>query len=191
MNRIGRNLSVAAGMGLFFLFASIAFSLRGAPQGGQPDPVQWSLTLKPDSVKPGGKVLATLTATIQPGWHLYSLTTPKGGPNPTTVVLADNPSIASLRIFQPKPVTKMDTSFKLETETFTKELPLLLEVTAKPDAAAGPVDLEAQVRYQACQDTLCLPPKRKSAKTSLKVDPSAKPEPIKIAVGYTEVPQQH
>jgi hypothetical protein len=51
------------------------------------------------------------------------------------------------------------------------------------------VDLEAQVRYQACQDTLCLPPKRKSAKASLKVDPSAKPEPIKIAAGYTEVPQ--
>jgi DsbC/DsbD-like thiol-disulfide interchange protein len=189
MNRVGRSLSVAGGIGFLLLFASIAFSLHGAPQGGQPDPVQWSLTLKPDSVKPGGKVLATLTATIQPGWHLYSLTTPKGGPNPTTVVLADNPAVASLRIFQPKPVSKMDTSFKLETETFTKELPLLLEVTAKPDAAPGSVDLEAQVRYQACQDTLCLPPKRKSAKASLKVDPSAKPEPIKIAAGYTEVPQ--
>ena len=83
----------------------------------------------------------------------------------------------------------MDTSFKLETETFTKELPLLIEVTAKPDAPAGPADLEAQVRYQACQDALCLPPKRKSAKATLKIDPAAKPEPIKVAAGYTEVPQ--
>jgi DsbC/DsbD-like thiol-disulfide interchange protein len=191
MNRIARNLSVAGGIGLALVIASITISLKAAPQGGQPDPVQWALTLKSDSVKPGGKVLATLTATIQPGWHMYSLTTPKGGPNPTTVTLADNPAIAGLKIFQPKPTSQMDSAFKLETETFEKELPLLLEVTTKPDAGAGSVDLEAQVRYQACQNTLCLPPKRKSAKTSLKIEASAKPEPIKIAAGYTEVLQQH
>lgn len=189
MKRIWNNLGVAGGIGLLTLFASAAFTLQGAPQGGTPDPVQWTLSVKPDSVKPGGKVLASLTATIQPGWHLYSLTTPKGGPNPTTVTLADNPAVSGLEIFQPKPDRKMDTSFKIETETFTKELPLLLEVTAKPDAAPGPVDLEAQVRYQACQDTLCLPPRRKSAKTSLTIAPSAKPAPIKIEAGYTEVPQ--
>jgi len=191
MNRISRSLSVAGGIGLALVIASITLSLNAAPQGGQPDPVQWALTLKSDSVKPGGKVLATLTATIQPGWHMYSLTTPKGGPNPTSVALADNPAIAGLKIFQPKPESQMDTAFKLVTETFVNELPLTLEITTKPDAAAGPVDLEAQVRYQACQNTLCLPPKRKSAKASLKVDPSAKPEAIKIAAGYTEVPQQH
>jgi thiol:disulfide interchange protein DsbD len=190
MKRIGKNLGFAGGISLLLLVGSVALKLQGAPQGGAPDPVQWSLTVKPDSVKPGGKILADLTATIQPGWHLYSLTTPKGGPNPTTVVLADNPSVAGLRIFQPKPVRKMDASFKIDTETFEKELPLLLEVTAKPDAAPGSVDLEAQVRYQACQDTLCLPPRRKSAKTSLKIDPSAKPAPIKIEAGYTEVPKQ-
>ena len=89
-------------------------------------------------MKPGGKILATLTATIQPGWHMYSLTTPKGGPNPTTVTLADNPAIAGLKIFQPKPTSQMDTAFKLVTETFEKELPLELEITTKPDAAAGP-----------------------------------------------------
>src|SRR5271167_3374567 len=123
MNRIVRNLSVAGGIGLALIIASITMSLRAEPQGGQPDPVQWALTLKPDSVKPGGKILATLTATIQPGWHMYSLTTPKGGPNPTTVTLADNPEIAGLKIFQPKPTSQMDTAFKLVTETFEKELP--------------------------------------------------------------------
>ena len=37
------------------------------------DPVQWSLTVEPAQVAPGGKVLAKLTAKVEPGWHLYSL----------------------------------------------------------------------------------------------------------------------
>ena len=190
MNRMARNLFLAGALASLAIVALISLSLKAAPQSG-PDPVQWALTLKPNSVKPGGKVLATLTATIQPGWHMYSMTTPKGGPNPTTAVIADNPAIAGFKVFQPKPERQMDSAFKLETETFEKELPLSVEITTKPDAAAGSVDLEAQVRYQACQNTLCLPPKRKSAKASLKIDASAKPSPIKIAAGYTEVPQQH
>ncbi len=190
MNRIARNLFVAGALVSFAILASITLSLKAAQQTG-PDPVQWSLALKQASVKPGGTVLAALTATIQPGWHMYSMTTPLGGPNPTTVTLADNPAVASVKVFQPKPDRQMDTAFKLETETFEKQLPLVLEITAKPDAAPGSVNLEAQVRYQACQNTLCLPPKRKVAKTSLKVDPSATSAPIKIATGYTEVPQKH
>jgi DsbC/DsbD-like thiol-disulfide interchange protein len=185
-----RNRVFAAIVLLLGIVASLVWTLNATPQNG-PDPVQWTLALKQTAVKPGGKVLATLTATIQPGWHMYSLTTPKGGPIPTTVALADNPAIAGVQVFQPKPERQMDTAFKLETETFEKQLPLVLEITAKPDAAIGPVNLEAQVRYQACQNTLCLPPKKKVAKTTLKVDPSAAPAPIKIATGYTEVPPQH
>ena len=81
MNRIARNLFVAGALVSFAIIASITLSLKAAPQTG-PDPVQWSLALKQASVKPGGTVLATLTATIQPGWHMYSMTTPLGGPNP-------------------------------------------------------------------------------------------------------------
>jgi DsbC/DsbD-like thiol-disulfide interchange protein len=190
MNRISRSWVVAGGVTLFAVVASLGWELQAAPQSG-PDPVQWTFALKENTVKPGGKVLATLTATIQPGWHMYSMTTPKGGPIPTTATLADNPAIAAVKVFQPKPERQIDTAFKLETETFEKQLPLLLEITAKPNAAAGPVILEAQVRYQACQNTLCLPPKKKVAKTTLKVDASATPAPTKIAAGYTEVPLQH
>ena len=190
MNRIARTLYLAGALVSLAFVALVTLTVKADPQSG-PDPVQWSLTLKPDSVKPGGKVLASLTATIQPGWHMYSLTTPKGGPNPTSAVIADNPAVAGFKVFQPKPERQMDTAFKIETETFEKELPLAVEITTKPDAAPGSVDLEAQVRYQACQNTLCLPPKRKSAKASLKIDAAAKPSPIKIEAGYTEVPQQH
>ena len=157
------------------------------PAHAAQDPVQWTLTLDQKSAPPGGKVLAKLTGMIEPGWHLYSLTTPKGGPNPTTVSLAENPAVAAVHVYQPKPERKFDPNFQLETETFEKSLTLLLEIDLKPDAAAGSTNLTAQVRYQCCTDKICLPPKRKTAVAALAIDAAAKAGPISIPSGYTEV----
>ena len=153
-----------------------------------PDPVQWSLAVDSQSVPPGGKVLARLTATIESGWHVYSPTTPPGGPNPTTLQLAANPSVAEVHIYQPKPERKLDPNFQLDTETFQNKVVFLLEIAFKKDAAAGPLDLTAQVRYQCCNETTCLPPKRKTAVASLRLDPSAAQPAIVIPAGYSEVP---
>jgi thiol:disulfide interchange protein len=154
---------------------------------GAEDPVQWTLTLDTKSAAPGSHVLGRLTATVQPGWHVYSLTTPPGGPNPTTAKLADNPAVQSVKIYQPKPDRKFDPNFQLETETFENRLVLLLDIELKKDAPAGTQDLTAQVRYQCCNDTICLPPKRKSANATVSVDPSATAAAIAIPAGYTEV----
>ena len=78
---------------LVFLLAMSAF-------GQVTDPVSWSMAGA--TAAPGGKVLVKLTAKLGEGWHLYSPTTPKGGPIPTSIALADNPVIESYRLFQPK-----------------------------------------------------------------------------------------
>src|SRR5262249_17742803 len=59
-------------------------------------------------------------------------------------------------------------------------------IELKKDAPAGPVDLTAQVRYQCCNDSMCLPPKRKTAAATLTIDPAAKSQAIAIPAGYTE-----
>ena len=56
------------------------------------DPVQWALRT-PTSVAPGQQTVVELTATVQPVYHLYSLTTPAGGAIPTTVKFGENVSI--------------------------------------------------------------------------------------------------
>lgn len=132
-------------------------------------------------------VLARLTAVVQDGWHIYSMTTPKGGPHPTAVHLADTPGRSAVRIFQPKAVRKMDPNFGIETETFEKELPLLLEITTKKTVKPGSVDLTAQVRYQCCSSKICLPPRRKTAQAALIIDASANTEPATTTAGYHEV----
>ncbi len=174
--------SIARILGPLFVTAGLCVAVHAAE-----DPVQWTLTIDSKSVAPGGTVLARLTAEVQEGWHVYSLTTPKGGPNPTTARIADNPAVASVRIFQPKPVRQMDPNFGIETETFEKQLPLLLVIAVSKDAKPGPVDLTAQVRYQCCSSKLCLPPRRKTAQTTLTIDASAKTTPTTIPAGYTEV----
>ncbi len=129
-------------------------------------------------------MLARLTGKIDPGWHLYSATTPKGGPNPTTVGLAQNPAIAGFAVFQPKPDRKFDANFQLDTETFQNEANFLIRVDLKKDAPSGPLELTGQTRYQTCTDKICLPPKRKSASATLTIDPAAKSGAVVIPAGF-------
>ncbi len=152
-----------------------------------PDPVQWTLAFDARSAPPGGKALGRLTATLQPGWHLYSPTTPPGGPNPSSIALAESPVVESVRLFQPRPERKFDPNFQLETETFENRAVFLFEVELKKGAASGPAELTAQVRYQTCTDKICLPPKKKTAAATLTVAASAPAEEVAIPAGYSEV----
>jgi thiol:disulfide interchange protein len=152
-----------------------------------PDPVQWTLAFDAKSAPPGAHVLARLSAKVDSGWHVYSLTTPKGGPNPTTASIADNPAVAGFKIYQPKPEKKFDAGFGIDTETFAGEVALLFDIELKKDAAAGPAEINAQVRYQCCDDKSCLPPKTKQAAATITIDPAAKVEAIAVPVGYSEV----
>ncbi|MGP0071428.1 MAG: protein-disulfide reductase DsbD family protein [Bryobacteraceae bacterium] len=167
-----------------FALSSIAASSLIAAE----DPVQWALTFDAKSAAPGSHVLAKFTGTIQPHWHVYSMTTPPGGPNPTTASIAQNPVVAGFQIYQAKPVRKLDPSFGIDTETFSEQYALLFDIELKKDAAAGPADITANVRYQSCNDTICLPPKKKTATASITIDPSAKATAILIPSGYTLVP---
>ena len=95
--------------------------------------------------------------------------------------------MSSFKLYQPKPERKLDPNFQIDTETFADEVVLLYDVELKKDAAAGPADITAQVRYQCCNDKSCLPPKRKSASATITIDPSAKAQTISIPPGYTDV----
>jgi thiol:disulfide interchange protein len=163
------------------LFASVSF-------GQRLDPVQWSLSSDVEKAPPGTAISLRLTAALEPGWHLYSLTTPKGGPIPTTVTVAENPALASTSLFQPQPERRFDPNFNLYTETFANEAVFLVSGRLKKDAAAGAVDFTAQVRYQVCNDRQCLPPRKKTASVTLTLAPGAPaPSELVLPAGYTPV----
>ncbi len=173
-------------MGTICLAVFVAIALAAqVPTANRPsDHVHWSLALDPSTAAPGREVLAKLTAQIDSGWHLYSLSTPPG-PIPTTIKLADNSSIEKVRIFQPAPDRKFDANFNADTETFTGSPVFLLQLTLGAKAS-GANEITAQPRYQVCSDTVCIPPVTRAASATLTVDPAASTSLPPVPAGYTE-----
>jgi thiol:disulfide interchange protein len=150
------------------------------------DPVQWSMTSTAEVAKPGATVPLHLTAKIEPGWHLYSLTIPKNL-LPTKLTLLDNPALDSYTVYQPSGVRAMDPNFKEVVETYSNQAEFWIPATLKKDAT-GPVELTAQVRYRACDDKQCLNPRTKTAAFKLTAAAFAPAtEEFKAPAGYTEV----
>jgi thiol:disulfide interchange protein len=153
------------------------------------DPVQWSL--RPvdgiSRVAPGAQRYLELKASIQPGWHLYSPTTPQGGPIPTRIRVEPTSVIARYEVYRPQPVRKLDPNFQIETETYTGDVTFLIGITTAA-SASGTTNIEAQARYQVCSDTKCLPPVKKQVATELQVAAGAPNPAFTVPSGYELVP---
>ncbi len=133
------------------------------------DPVKWSLEVEPTQAAPGGNAVAKLTATVQDGWHLYSSTTPQGKPIALELDLAENPAVESWTAWQPTPDRQFDELFGVESQWYEREAVFWIELTLANGAAPGPTQIEAKVRYGACDNNACLPPTRRSASANLTV----------------------
>ena len=157
-------------------------ALPAVAQG--PNNVKWSLSLEPRAAAPGSKVLARLEGQIDPGWHLYSMTS--AGAIPTTIKVAANAAVEKIRVFPAPPKKAYDPNFQLDTETYEGSAVFLLELQLKPDAAAGASEVSAEVRYQTCNDKVCIPPRRRTASATLTVDPAAHGAAPPIPAGYVE-----
>ena len=174
-------------MGIALSKRSAALLLLVASAGAfaqGPNYVQWSLTLDPATAAPGSKVLARLEGKIDSGWHLYSMST--AAAIPTSVKLAPNPAIAGSRVFQAPFKKAYDPNFQKDTETYEDSAVFLLELQLAPNAAAGASPISAEVRYQTCNDKVCIPPVRRTASATLIVDPAAHSTTPAIPAGFTE-----
>jgi thiol:disulfide interchange protein len=171
----------------FFRIAGLAACVATCAFGQtRLDPVQWSMTSTAEVAKAGTTVPLRLTAKIEPGWHLYSLTIPKNL-LPTKITLTDNPAVDSYTVYQPAGVRAMDPNFKEVVETYSNQAEFWIPATLTKDAK-GPVELTASVRYRACDDKQCLNPKTKTAAFKLTAAAFAPDiEEFKIPAGYIEV----
>ncbi len=149
--------------------------------------VEWSLALEPGSASPGAKVLARLTGIIDPGWHLYSMSTPAA--TPATILLADNAVVERYRVLQPPPKRTFDPNFNSDTETYEGQVAFLLELEIRKNAPVGPAQLAVNARYQTCSDKQCVPA-RWTGVATLTVDaaagPRGTPPAVAIPAGYAE-----
>jgi hypothetical protein len=129
------------------------FILQGAFAQIQ-NPVKWAYKLK--------KVNATtyevnITATIDKGWHIYSQTTPEGGPVPTTISFSKNPLLTITGT--PKEVGKLEKRheplFGVDVKQFSNTVNFVQTIKVK---AAVKTSVAGTVEFMVCNDSQCLPP---------------------------------
>ena len=141
------------------MILTLALLFFGATVAHAQNPVTWTLKAAVKDVKPGDKFSVQLTAGITGGWHVYSITQGAGGPIRTTINVSGGPFALAGGISGPRPHVEMDPNFGINTETYdgsaTFNIPVGVGKTAAPGAANG----EVSVRYQACNEATCLPPK--------------------------------
>jgi len=149
------------------------------------NPVQWSMMIDPGAIAPGATATARLTAKMDGEWHIYSMTTPEGGPMATSIRADANPAIADVKLYQPAPIVKFDPNFNLDAEMYGREVAFLAVFDVAKSAPSGPSDLTLNIRYQACTEKECLP-RRATVTARFSVDAKAKAAAAAIPAGYTE-----
>lgn len=141
---------------LFFL-AVAAFAQSGSK-------VQWTFVSKKISDK---KYEVKITATIQPGWHMYSQNQSADAiVLPTKVTFAKNPLLVISG--KPKEVGKLydqfDKAIQARSKYYSNKVEFIQMVTIKSNVNTSVV---GEVEFMVCDDKQCLPPDR--AKFSIKL----------------------
>ncbi len=166
---------------------AMALAIATAPVYAQ-DPIKWSVksdaTKKP--VKPGDKITARVTAQIDSAWHLYSITQPPGGPITTTIsVPAGQPFKLAGKIGAPKPQVAHDPNFEMDTEYYEGSATFTLPLKVADDAKEGKARLQVTAFFQACNDSLCIPPKTVKLDLPIEIAAEEKPADETAATGAT------
>ena len=88
---------------------------------------------------------------------MYALSQPAGGPTPLKISMpAGSPFALQAPVAEGKVTRHEDPTFKMETVYYLNTVNLTVPVKSEGTAAADAVPVD--VRFQACNDRLCLPP---------------------------------
>jgi len=117
-------------------------------------PVSWtySATKKADKVYE-----ITITASLPTPWHIYSQTTPKGGPVPTTINFKANPLLSLEGNTKEAGAlkTEHDENFGVDVKYYADKVEFVQTVRLKNNIKTS---VSGTVEYMVCNDSKCLPP---------------------------------
>ncbi len=146
-----------------FLFAAFALLAPVALFAQVKNPVKWSYSAKKLA---SGKYEVHMTALVDKGWHIYSQTTPDGGPVPTAFTFTSNPLLTMEG--KVKEVGSMEKKheeiFGVDVHQYQGKVDFVQVVKMK---AAVKTNLAGTVEYMLCNDRECLPPKDESFTVAL------------------------
>jgi suppressor for copper-sensitivity B len=158
----------------------LALAGRAEAQLKAPQKAKFVLNADRTAYDPGAPARVAALVTIETGWHVNShqpsfeyliptvleLELPKGWP-PGTIQY---------------PAAKMKT-FSFETRplaVYDGDVVIVAQLQLPRGTANGTYPVHASLRYQACNDSQCLPPVTSQAEIQLKVEPGGKPRQAEL-----------
>lgn len=120
------------------------------------DPVKWKSAIKMTDATNG---VVTFTATVDAGWHVYGTHLPAGGPEPTSVHW-NNQGVKLVGGLTPSKAAhkQHDETFDMDLSWWTGSVTLSQKFTV----TAKEYKIEGSIRFMACDDENCTPPKSES-----------------------------
>ena len=116
-------------------------------------PVKWSYAAKKIS---STEAVIFLRATIQDGWHIYSLNVKDGGPIKTSFTFGPSNEYAAVgKPTEPTPVTRYEKAFSMNVSYFEKTVTFQQKIKLK---SAKTASIKGKLEYMTCNDMKCLPP---------------------------------
>ena len=143
---------------MLLLFTLLA--LLAAPMQRPADVVKWSAENPEPATTDRRTILVTVTAHIQPGWKLYAIQQPEGGPKALAFATADGApfKVSTGHIIAPKArVLKQDENFAVDTHYYETRAAFTVPV-AVDRSITGTHEIPLEVTFQACGNELCLRP---------------------------------
>lgn len=121
------------------------------------DPIHWSANVTMSSEKAG---VITLDAQIDEGWHLYGLSLPEGGPNPTTIdfTLPAGVTLDGEIMVSEKAIEKLDEIFQMPLSWWASDVSFTQKFVVA-DGVSVPFNIGVSVGFQGCNDETCVAPK--------------------------------
>ena len=146
------------------IFTAFVLMILFSAAYAQQQKVSWNFVAKKLT---GNSYELKMTATPPTGWHIYSQTTPDGGPIPTEFKFTNN-ALVTVPAERPKEVGKLvkyfDTNFKVDVKYFEGKVDFVKTVTVKGKIKTN---ISGTVESMICNDRTCMPPTTEKFNISL------------------------
>ena len=167
----------------FFAIATLAVLLAplaghaqlAAPQGE----VKVATFLSVDKLYPNSHFRLAVVIDVADHWHINANPANVEGLIPTTLTLQPPASIVVDRIVYPNGASTKVSWADNPVALYTGRAIIFAEGHVTADAKPGPLKLDGALRYQACNDSICVAPKNITVALETEIVPeSQKPQPV-------------
>ncbi|HSS51535.1 MAG TPA: thioredoxin family protein [Thermoanaerobaculia bacterium] len=169
---------------ILFLFLGVGMAV--SPAGAQilrQQKAKFVLNADRTAYDAGKPARVAALVTIEPGWHVNAHKPTFDYLLPTVLKLTLPAGWPPEQVQYPKAEMKTFSFVKEPLAVYDGDFVVLAQLKVPAGTKAGTYPVEAALRYQACNDSQCLPPVTAEAKIEIKVGPGGQPQHSELFTG--------